>query len=69
MLEVTNKIKLHEENTEGEAGIGQKVIYVDSHWNNDNLVVIGFPEDGITVTVSAKDLKAAIQNATNSARF
>ena len=46
---------------------GEKVVGVKSHWNNNKLVVLTF--DNVTLTVRAKDLTDAVQNATNSNRF
>jgi hypothetical protein len=41
-------------------------IKVYSHWVDSNMVVLEFED--ITATVVAKDIKAAIDNATNTAR-
>ena len=48
-------------------GIGGKDLLVESHWNDNKLVVLTL--DDVTLTVCATDLQQAISNATNSNRF
>lgn len=45
----------------------QPSILVQSHWNDDKMVVIEIGDE--KRSIMAKDLKAAIDNATNTARF
>lgn len=42
-------------------------VNVHSHWNDDDLIVIEYMEEKITLV--GKDLKAAIDNCMNTARF
>jgi hypothetical protein len=65
MIEVTNEIKVYENKGKPEEKLK---IYIGSHWNDDKMVNIILPGFN-ALTVLAKDLKAAIDNATNSARF
>lgn len=43
------------------------LVLVRSHWNRNSMIVIEIGD--IEVTVIAEDLKAAIDNATNTKRF
>jgi hypothetical protein len=47
--------------------IPNEFIVFESHWNRSEMVNIII--DGKKITVSAADLKAAIDNATNSNRY
>ena len=60
MIKVSNEIKTY------EGGQVDK-LQVNSHWNDNKMVSIVI--DGKQYTVCAADLKAAIDNATNIARF
>lgn len=44
-----------------------KLVIVRSHWNNDKMVELVVGTE--TVKVLASDLRAAIENATNTNRF
>jgi hypothetical protein len=44
-----------------------KIVIVRSHWNNDKMVELVVGTE--TVRVLARDLQAAIENATNTNRF
>ena len=68
MIKVTNEIKIYEiDDQELKSISNAQPLIVKSHWNNDNVVVLEI--GGVKYTVVAKDLKAAIDNATNIARF
>ena len=58
-------IKVHCQ-VDGYEDENSPVMKVSSHWNNDSFVVIDLEANQIIV--SAKDLKAAIDNTTNMAR-
>ena len=67
MIEVTSKVSIYEVKDE-TVPIGKNVeMDVSSHWNHDEWVVLKF--QGKEITVNAADLKAAINNATNTERF
>jgi len=59
-IKVTNQVNSYD--TPAKASMR-----VLSHWNDNNMVVLVVDEKEITV--SAKDIIAAINNATNTARF
>jgi hypothetical protein len=42
-------------------------LMLHNHWNDSNMVVLKIDE--IEITVKAKELKAAIDNCTNTAKF
>lgn len=62
MIKVSNEIKTYE-----GGQLDKPVIQLNSHWNDNKMVVIVI--DGKQYTVCAADLKAAVDNATNTARF
>ena len=66
MIEVTNKLKIYEINGK-EVDIFENILEVKNHWNINEFVVLNY--NGITITVSAKDLREAISNATNTAKW
>ncbi len=59
MIKVTSQVESYDEPRKPS-------IKVHSHWVDSDRVVLEI--EGITVTVIARDLKAAIDNATNTAR-
>ena len=68
-IKVVNKVTVYEHNGKEVDG---GAIEVNSHWNRREFVVIFLPSDkdskkGESFTVSARDLEAAIKNATNTA--
>ena len=63
MVDSITKITIYEIDGK-ETTITQPVITVSNHWNRRDLVKIHFL-DSRTVTVSAEELKRAIENATN----
>ncbi len=63
MIKVKSEVRLYDENTETQ----EEKLTVSSHWNQNELV--GLDIGGRVLYVVAKDLEAAIKNATNSARF
>ena len=68
MVNVDNELNIYEIGRKEEPLAGGKKLHIKSHWNRNEFVCIEFP--GFSpITVSAKDLQAAIINATNSARF
>lgn len=65
MIMVSNEVKIYEIGVVEERS-SSKVLLVSSHWNRDCFVVLKLCD--IEYTVAADDLKAAIENATNSSR-
>jgi hypothetical protein len=63
MIKVKNEVKSYDDNLDAHP----EPLVVENHWNSDSMVVlyIGYQK----VTVSARDLEAAIKNATNTVRF
>lgn len=68
MIKVDSELKIYEIGGKDESPVGCKKLHIQSHWNRNELVCIEFP-GFLPVTVSAKDLRAAIDNATNSGRL
>ena len=70
MIEVVNTVEVYELNGGELRDIKSKKpkLVVKNHWNRNEFVVLQIDE-GKIITVLAKDLRAAIDNATNSARF
>lgn len=66
MIEVTNRVKIYEVNGQEENVAKDDHLIVSSHWNEPSKVELVIAGDKITVV--AKDLRAAIDNATNSGR-
>lgn len=66
MIKVSNEITIYEINGEKTTIVPMPMMSVLSHWNQDSLVVLDVADR--KVTVSARDLRAAIDNATNVAR-
>lgn len=64
MIKVKNEVKIHERNDEDIALLENRCIGVESHWNNEEKVVLVV--DGERYAVAAKDLLCAIENATNT---
>lgn len=64
MLKVINEITIYETNGKESSGLPLTTLLVVSHWLRDSLVVLEIA--GQRVTVSARDLQAAIVNATNT---
>lgn len=61
-MNVKNEINIYEKN--GKDVIAERAaVTIKSHWSRDEFVVLVV--DGTSVTVSASDLRKAIQNATN----
>ena len=63
MIKVKSEVKLYDENVE----VQEEVLAVSSHWNQNEL--IGLDIGGRVLYVAAKDLEAAIRNATNTSKF
>ncbi len=68
MIEVTSVIKVYELNGKETAPGATANLTVMSHWNRREFVVLVLP-DGSKLSITAKDMKAALENATNSARW
>lgn len=66
MIKVTCEIPVYEVDGQAPAMSGPGLA-VRSHWNDPRMVVIETP-NGEKVTVVARDLEAAIRNATNTSR-
>ena len=67
MIKVTNEISIYEvEGKALETTIGDPKLKINSHWNNPDRVEMEF--DGKKITILARELKVAIDNATNTAR-
>lgn len=66
MIKVSSAVRIYETNGD-EATDSDKHLHVESHWNRTEMVILSI--DNLRITVSAKDLEAAIANAKNSARF
>lgn len=66
MIDVSSEVKCYEVNSQEVKGLDYPIIKVKSHWNHRDFVVLEI--DGKTYAVSARDLTAAIENATNSAK-
>lgn len=69
MIKVSNVVEAYEvdgqETTPSRRGPS---IIITSHWNRECMIVLQVGT-GEKLTIAAKDLKAAIENATNSVRF
>lgn len=66
MIKVSDEVPVYEINDTEATGLERPTISVQSHWNRDAFVVLVV--DGKRYTVTARDLQAATNNATNSAR-
>ena len=66
MLKVSSIVNVYELDDK-DVDWQKNSIIVKSHWNQDTFIVLVVGEHSYTVVAS--ELKAAIQNATNSARF
>lgn len=66
MIVVENRVPIYEVGGERVEG-PQAPLEVSSHWNDDAWVSLTF--GGKKITVNAKDLLAAVDNATNTHRF
>lgn len=69
MISVENSVPVYEINGTRAEGIKAKaeMLEVKSHWNEDDKVVLAYGD--VNITVNAKDLLAAVCNATNTHRF
>jgi hypothetical protein len=67
MINVESKVKVYEKDGKDTAIGDDTALVVRSHWNRDEYVVLDFGDKKWTML--AKDLEAAIRNATNSARL
>jgi hypothetical protein len=60
MIKVTCKVENYDQPM-------KQSLIVEAHWNDDKMIVLVI--DGKNYTVIASDLKAAIDNCTNTNRF
>lgn len=68
MIKVINKVDILEVNGKKDPPHDSiETLTVESHWNSSNLVTLAV--GSMKIAVTAKDLIAAIANATNVARF
>ncbi len=68
MIQVTNEIKIYEIGGRGVEALKLPCLKVQSHWNQNEMVVLVFP--GMEpLTIAGCDLIAAITNARNNVRF
>ena len=66
MIEITNKVPIYEvggEQVEAEAGDKVQLLVKSHHIHSDRVILVC---DGEEIVVIARDLEAAIQNATNN---
>jgi hypothetical protein len=68
MITVESKVQVYEVNGKDAPAIDGPKLTVTSHWNLNDRVTLQF-DGGEKFTVVAADLRAAIDNATNSRRF
>lgn len=68
MVEVHQKIEALHVGGADEGTKSERPLVVRSHWNRDDLVILRLG-DGEEIAVRAKELRAAVENATNTARF
>ncbi|MBU6232250.1 hypothetical protein KGP36_06470 [Patescibacteria group bacterium] len=69
-MEVQNKIRVYEID-DNDTPIGSDyLMIIRSHWNDEDMVILELPLEakGKSVTVVAKDLRMAMENATNHRR-
>lgn len=67
MLKVSNEVTIYETDGKECKECPLPTMRVSSHWNRDSMVVLEVGDQ--RVTVSARDIHAAIMNATNVARY
>lgn len=67
LTSVVSKVKAYEQNGKDVVGLEYPHVHVEAHWNYPERVVLVWP-NGEKLTVIAKDLNAAIANATNTNR-
>lgn len=67
MIKVSNEVQVYEVNGKETPAVDCPKISVHSHWNETAKVTLEI--EGKKLTVLARDLGAAIANATNIARF
>ena len=67
MINVTSEVEIYEADGK-DSNVPFPVITIKNHWNRTEMIVIRI-DDGPEVTVLARDLRAAIENCINTARF
>lgn len=66
VIKVSNEVTVYEVDGKEPGGLPMPTLTIASHWNRDSLVVLHV--NGQRLTVAARDLQAAVSNATNVAR-
>lgn len=64
-ISVSNEITLYKKDGE-KVPVGEEKLVIASHWNSDRLVHLKYGD--LDIVVPAGELKAAIDNATNTAK-
>jgi hypothetical protein len=67
-MKVVNHVPIREinnNNNNKEVDFTANTLIIESHWNRSSLVVIRVNDD-VSISVSADELKKAIENATNT---
>lgn len=67
MIKVTSEVRIYERDGKDYES-GAPALAIVSHWSDRSRVTIVLP-DGTKLTVIARDLEAAIKNATNTAKY
>jgi hypothetical protein len=67
MIKVSSQVSIQEIDSKSVPIGAQPTVTIKSHWNDQTLVVLEI--DGKNYSMNTMDIQAAIQNATNSARF
>lgn len=65
-MKVQSEVRVYERDG-AEVPVGSHaVITISSHWNRSDLVVLQVDGSAATITVTARELEAAIRNAMNT---
>lgn len=62
-MKTETRVKIYEENGTESGGLKYPELSVTNHWNLNSMVILEFGKDKITVL--ARELRIAIDNATN----
>lgn len=68
MIKVQNTVTIYEADGQECKGLDAPALEVESHWNDEQRVVLVLPS-GKRYTVAAADLRVAVHNATNTGKF
>jgi hypothetical protein len=66
MINVSSAMPIYERDGKETDPVERPTLSVFSHWNRQELIILVF--DDLHITVNVRDLKAAIENATNTAK-